>query len=129
MLEKVPKERINIIDFKTSRGAASDFIHRCLKSNANVKWETLKEELSIRFLDVINKQHAFMLLRHIKQKKNEKVQVYAERLLSLAEHAGSVSDMHLVEYFIDGLYSDRVMLKVMRDNPTTMADAICSARQ
>ena len=96
-----------------------------MKSNANVKWETLKEELSIRFLDVINKQ----LLRHIKQKKNEKVQVYAERLLSLAEHAGSVSDMHLVEYFIDGLYSDRVMLKVMRDNPTTMADAICSARQ
>ena len=129
LLEKVPKERLNIIAFKTSRGAASDFILRCLKSNANVKWETLKEELSSRFSDVINKQHAFILLRNIKQRRNEKVQSYTERLLSLAEHAGSISDMHLVEYFIDGLYSDRVTLKVMRDNPTTMADAIRSARQ
>ena len=74
-------------------------------------------------------QHAFMLLRRVKQENNENVQIYAERLFSLDEQAHGVTEIQLVGYFIDGLNSDRLKLKVIRDNPTTMADAIGSARQ
>lgn len=74
-------------------------------------------------------QHAFMLLGRVKQENNENVQIYAERLLSLAEQARGVTEIQLVGFFIDGLNSDRLKLKVMRDNPTTMTDAIGSPRQ
>lgn len=129
LLERVPEEKVKLIAFKASSGAVSDFIHIYLKGDPGVSWDALKTELSQRFADVTDTQHAFMLLRRVKQENNENVQIYAGRLLSLAEQAHGVTEIQLVGFFIDGLNSDRLKLKVMRDNPTTMAEAICSARQ
>jgi hypothetical protein len=62
------------------------------------------------------------------------VQIYAERLLSLAEQAyestqdARVTEGQLIGFFTDGLYSDRMKLKVMRDAPRTLQEAINSAR-
>ncbi|XP_062587952.1 uncharacterized protein LOC134249630 [Saccostrea cucullata] len=134
LLERVPEEKNKLIAFKSSSGAVSDFIHRYLTGDPNVTWDVLKGELSVRFADITDAQHAFMLLRHMKQEKSENVQIYAERLLSLAEQAyegqeaGRVTEGKLVGFFVDGLYSDRLKLKVMRDNPRTMQEAINSAR-
>lgn len=69
-----------------------------------------------------------MLLRRVKQTENENLQIFAERLLSLAKQAQGVIETHLCGIFVDGLYSDRLRLKVMRDNPNTMTAAINSAR-
>lgn len=129
LLERVPEEKVKLIAFKASSGAVSDFIEKYFKGNPGVSWDALKAELSKRFADVTDAQHAFMLLGRVKQENNEHVQIYAERLLSLAEQARGVTELQLVGFFIDGLNLDRLKLKVMRDNPTTMADAIGSARQ
>lgn len=74
-------------------------------------------------------QHAFMLLRRVKQENNEHVQINAEGLLSLAKQAYGITEIQLVPFIIDGLNSDQLKLKAMRDNPTTLAEAIGSARQ
>lgn len=81
---------------------------------------------------VTDSQHAFMLLLKCRQNKDENVQVYAERLLNLAEEAfpegGPSVQRQLVGAFADGLASDRLRLKVMRDNPATVQEAIYTAR-
>ena len=133
-LEGIPVGKIKLIAFKTSSGAVSDFIQRYVTKEPTVKWEDLKGELSIRFDEISDAQHAFMLLRQVKQGKTENVQIYAERLLSLAEQAyegqqeNRVTEGQMIGFFIDGLYSDRLKLKVMRDNPRDMQAAINSAR-
>lgn len=127
-MERVPEEKVKLIAYKASSGAVSDYIHKYFKGNPGVSWDALKTELSQKFADVTDAQHAFMLLRRVKQENNENVQ-NAERLLSLAEKAHGVTEVQLVGFFIDGLNSDRLKLKVMRDDPTTMAEAIGSARQ
>ena len=63
----------------------------------------MKVELSSRFAEVSYSAHALMLSRKVKQRSDENVHIYAERLLSLAEetYAG-----------------------VMRNNPLTLQAAI-----
>lgn len=134
MLEGIPIEKVTYLAFKTSTGAVSDFIERYLKVNPRAEWGALKAELAKRFADISDAQHAFTLLRQVRQERNENVQVYAERLLSLAEQAyegaqdARVTEGQLVGFFTDGLYSDRLKIKVMRDDPKTLQEAINSAR-
>jgi hypothetical protein len=134
MLEGIPMEKVIYLAFKTSTGAVSDFIQRYLKVNPRAEWGALKAELAKRFADISDAQHAFMLLRQVKQERNENVQVYVERLLSLAEQAfedaqdARVTEGQLIGFFTDGLYSDRLKIKVMRDDPKTLQEAINSAR-
>ena len=100
-----------------------------------VTWDTLKRELSVRFAKISDAQHAFMLLRQVKQERHEHVQIYAESSLSIAEQEykgvqdALVTEGQLVGFFIDGRYSDRLKLQVMRDNPPNMQNAINYARE
>ena len=75
-----------------------------------------------------------MLLRMVKQKSDENVQLFAERLLALAEEAfigqtgGTTAiERQLVGFFIDGLAHDYLKMKVMRENPNTLQAAVTSA--
>ena len=77
MLEGIPLEKVVYLAFKTSTGAVSDFIQRYLKVNPRAEWNALKAELAKRFADISDAQHAFTLLRQVKQERNENVQVYA----------------------------------------------------
>ena len=54
---------------------------------ANNTWEQLKEQLAVRFSDVTDRQMALSLLRAVRQKPGENIQLFAERILSLAEDA------------------------------------------
>ena len=73
-----------------------------------------------------------MLLRKVRQKPNENIQVYAERMLALAKDAfiGQMGDSvqtQLVGFFIDGLAHDYTKMKVMRENPANLQAAITVA--
>ena len=62
------------------------------------------------------------MLRKARQTKHETVQVYAERLYTLAHDAfakldKTVVESQLVGFFIDGLYHDYLRMKIMRENP------------
>jgi hypothetical protein len=70
----------------------------------------------------------------MRQYKNENVQIFAERLLALAEIAyrGTDGNLALIErqligFFVSGLYENYLKMKVMRDNPDTLQNAVRSA--
>ena len=95
----------------------------------------MKQDLSSKFAEITDPQHALLLLRKVKQLPKENVHIYAERLLNLAEDAyrntppggeGTVN-LQLVGFFIDGLHSDLVRMKVMRENPATLQAAVAVA--
>ena len=124
-------DRVKMVAYQSSRGAVSDFIKRYLHDNVGNNWGQLKTELTLRFAEISDPQHTFVLLRKIKQKPEENVQLYAERLLSLAKEAftgqkGGMAaiERQLVWFFIDGLAHDNLKMKVMRENPATLQAAV-----
>lgn len=124
--------RTKRVAYQSSRGPVSDFIKRYFEGNAGATWVQLKEELGRRFSEVTDAQHAFMLLRKVRQKLGETVQVYAERLLTLAEDAfdhqqGPPVQRQLIDIFVDGLAADQLKLKVLRENPNTLEAAVTAA--
>ena len=132
LLTRVPNDQVKMVAYQSSKGPVSDFLKRYLEANPQHTWLQVKTELTARFSEVTDPQHALMLLRKVKQRQGENVQVYAERLLNLAEdafvgQAGAAIDQQLVGFFIDGLTYDYMKMKVMRDNPATLQDAITVA--
>ena len=95
---------------------------------------SIKTELTSRFAEILDPQHAFVLLQNAKQRPHENVKIYAERLLSVAEEAftgqnGGVATIErpLVGFFVDGLVHDYLKIRVMRENPATLQTAVASA--
>ena len=76
--------KVKLIAYKTSAGPISDFIQRCITNNPNNTWNQLKAELTMRFAEISDSDQVLIMLREIKQYRDENVQCYAERLLSLA---------------------------------------------
>ena len=122
------------IAYQTFKGAVSDFIHCYITANPNSTWNQLTNELSARFSEIQDSQHAFTLFKQTKLKLHETVQVYAERLFALAQEAfagqqrgvGAV-ESQMVGFFVDGLYLDFLKMKVMHDNPNTFQGAVTTA--
>ncbi|XP_052067052.1 uncharacterized protein LOC127706464 [Mytilus californianus] len=128
------RDRIKEIAFQTCKGACSDYIQRYLRDHRDTTWEQLKKELTSRFGEITDPQHASTLLRQLKQKGDESVQIYAENLLNLANEAYSDLDgnneaieRELVGIFIDGLAHSYLKMKLMRENPATFSLAVKSA--
>ena len=80
----MPDHRKNLVTYQTSNCAISGFIQRYIQANPDNTWQQLKEQLSVRFSDVTDRQMALSLLRSVKQKTDETIQVFAEPILSLA---------------------------------------------
>jgi len=89
--------------------------------------------LTARFAELTDRHIAFAALRKVKQIHDESVQIYAERLLSVAEDAyptpgdQAVVEHQLINIFIDGLCQDYLKFNVLRDDPKTFQDAVSSA--
>ena len=50
-------------------------------------WQELKRQLTLRFAEVTDEQHAFALLQRVRQEKDESVPLFPERLQTLANEA------------------------------------------
>ena len=121
-----------MVAYQSSKGPVSDFLKRYLEVNQQHTWGQVKAELTARFAEVTYSQHALMLLRKVRQRPGETVQVYAERLLALSEdahagQAGDAVDRQLVGFFIDGLTFDYMKMKVMHENLATLQAEITVA--
>ncbi|MCG7884346.1 MAG: hypothetical protein JAY96_22495 [Candidatus Thiodiazotropha endolucinida] len=134
ILTQLGEDQKKLVAYQASKGAVSDFIKRYLQEHPGSSWQQLQEEIILRFSEVTDPQHALMLLRKVRQKDGESVQVYAERLMSLAEDAFGGQGMlnqpiqdQLVGFFTDGLLMDFMKMKVMRDNPRTFQAAVDTA--
>ncbi|CAC5415432.1 unnamed protein product [Mytilus coruscus] len=129
MLTNLEQNDTKLVAYQSSTSSVSDFIHRWLRP-----WLQLKEELSLRFAEVTDSQHAFEILNKLKQKPTENVQVFAERLLTLAEEAfrgqdgtQAIIQSQLINFFINGLSQDTLKMKIMRENPDTLQRAVTIA--
>ena len=124
-LTGIEGDGIKAVAFQSSKGCVSDFIQRRKELPAQREhpdtWPQLKAELSKRFAEVTDSAHALLLLRKIKQRPGEGVQIFAERLLTLAEDAyaglGDNSleavERQLIGFFVDGLTHDYMKLKII----------------
>ena len=120
--------------YQASDAPVSDFIHRWIEQNDRGGWDELKAQLTIRFSEISNLQHAFELLNKIRQRPNENVPIFAERLYTLAEEVFKgqniflpIIQKQLIIFFIDGLNHDYLKMKIMRDNPESYQDAVTVA--
>lgn len=137
LLTQAAQDKIKLFAYQSSRGAVSDYLKRYLTDHDDATWAVVKAELTQRFAEITDPQHAFMLLRNFRQKQSENVQIYAERLLSLVEEAFAgqprgvpAIERQIVGFFIDGLLHDYLKMKVMRENPETLEAAVaCAMRE
>ena len=81
-------DRVKMVAYQSSRGAVFDFIQRYLHDNVGINWGQLKTELTSRFAEISDPQHAFVLLRKTKQKPEENVQ-HRENPATLQAAVGS----------------------------------------
>ena len=132
-------ESKKLIAFRASKGPTSDFTDRFLRERPQATWGEMKQELTVRFSEIVEQQHALTLLRKIKQKPRESIQLFAVRLLTLSEDAfdrdgagvlGQGAEQQLVAYFIDGLWDYHLKAKILREKPATFRAAVtCAANE
>ena len=63
----------------------------------------------------------------MRQKQDESVQVYAERLLRISDEAFvdyAPVEKQLIGYFTDGLRSDKLKMRILRESPPTLQAAV-----
>lgn len=128
--EDIPK-----IAYVTCKGSVGDFIKRYLTeieaSGELPSWNDLKQFLKNRFAEITDSQHALAIMRKMRQNSNESVQIFAERILQVAEDAYTSENLEheiiqkqLVDIFTDGLSFDFLRMKVLRENPKTLENAV-----
>jgi len=134
LLSSMGRDEAKMVAYQASDPPVSDFIHRWLEANEDLGWNELKAQLTARFAEVIDSQHAFELLSKIKQKPGENVPIFAERLYNLAAEVFRdqnvmlpIIQSQLVNFFINGLSLDYLKMKIMRDNPQTFQQAVAVA--
>ena len=126
---------IPMLAYITSKGSVGDYIKRYLDetdaSEEIPSWNDLKESLKNRFAEITDPQHALAVMRKTRQNSNESVQLFAERLLQIAEDAYSndrlkdpLIQQQLVDIFCDGLTFDYLRMKILRENPKDLESAI-----
>lgn len=122
------------VAFMTATGAASDYIFRWKEGTALQTWGDLKETLTKHFGDVAEPDHARALLRGMKQGVDESVSVYSGRMYNIAKdafvdidptnaEAKRLIEQELIEFFVDGLKTDSVKYRIMRQSPSTFDEA------
>ena len=124
-----------LIAFQSSKGPVSDFVDGYLRRQPHATWEDLLGQLKAQFGEIADSQHALTLLRKVKQAAGETVQIFAQRVYSLAEEAFGreidtrTAQQQLVNYFIDGLSSLALKAKLIRENHRNFDAAVTCATE
>ena len=137
LLANLGREEAKMVAYQASDPPVSDFIYRWLQQHEGderMGWAELKGQLTVRFAEITDPQHAFEMLGKIKQKPGENVPIFAERLYNLAEEVFKdenvlqpIIQKQLVNFFINGLSVDYLKMKIMRENPDTYQNAVAIA--
>lgn len=130
-MNETPEDKVKMVAYKTSAGPVSDFIERYITTYPDNTWAELKRELMTRFAEIAVPEQALRMLRNMKQMKDENVQCYAERVLSVATDALMVNpdgmqayELQVIGYFSEGLYYDYMQFKLLREKPKNLQAAI-----
>ena len=128
-LHEVPQNDWRLIAYRTSEGPVSDYLGK--STVAGQSWLEIKQNLRTRFGEIFNPDHAKNQLIRLRQKKGEGIQVFAYRLLDLAEDAYEGSDMTLPDNqanlrmaFINGLIDQKMREKLRLKRDATLGETV-----
>ena len=101
--------------------------------NPDNNWEAMKVQLNFRFADVVDGAQTLSLLKKLRQGL-QNVAIYRERCQSIAEDAfrgitGSLDSVmkQVVNCFIEGLNDDQFKVRLYRDVPVILQEAVTLA--
>jgi len=127
-------QRMRVFAIKTLTGVAGDYLRRLLQQHPQAQWDQIKDAIVARFSDLADQNYALKRLRQIRQNTGESVQVYGERVLSLAEDAYPGQPVNqpalqreMIDIFVSGLADDGIVKKLLRNRPVDVYAAIESA--
>ena len=123
------KKKCIAVAYHRSQGEVCAFIKRYISDHPNSTYEEFRSELAQRFSPPDDKSLAFHRLKGIKQRSNESVTMFGERLLTISREAFepaalSVVEPQLIGFFVDGLIDARVRESVLRAKPDTLRNAL-----
>ena len=84
-LARYGDQRKQLLAYEFSTGIVGDYIRRYIESDGFESWENLKENLTSRFSTLVDKPKAFEMLVNTRQKRDEDIQFYGERLSGLCQ--------------------------------------------
>lgn len=120
--------------FQTATDVAGSFLNRYLTKEPEAPWNKVKEQLGLYFGDMTDSAQAQTMMRKLKQRPNENIQVYAERFLDLAEVAFPDNDIdeplvarQIIDCFVDGLLTDSIAKKIILESPNAFSKAVEAA--
>ena len=129
-------DRLRSLALETLQGSAADFLSRKIKANPAITFNEIKKVMTDQYSDLADTQLALRQLRKMKQRPDENVQNYAERLIALCDDAfpeHDVNDNHiqkqLVETFTDGVRDNGIARKLIRSRPDKLDKAVEIATQ
>ena len=128
---------LKTLAWSRAKGTVSTFLGRLLTEQPEITWPQVKAELEKTFGHVVDQQMAFSLLRNVKQDTGEDIHSYAEKLLQSAKKAykdewnprDPLTSHQMIGLFLDGLSSYELKVKIYKEKPTTLSDAIELAKQ
>ena len=121
---------------ETLQGSTADFLARKIKTNPHITFDEIKKVMTDQYSDLVDAQLALHQLRKTRQRPDENVQNYAERLIVLCDDAypgDNITVDHiqkqLVETFTDGVKDNAIARKLIREKPITLEKALEIATQ
>ena len=99
----------------------------------------LKKLLKDRFGEITNRKQALATLRNLKQKTDESVQMFGERVIQVSEdvyttqrkneNTNDLIEQQLIDIFCKGLTFDYLKMKLIREDPATLDAAVKIAKR
>ena len=125
----IDSEKMCVLATLTLGGLAGTFVSRYMKENPQTQWQTLRAKLRERFSDAADLAYAQEQCRRTRQKKDENIQNFAERLRTAAADAfdnlaSPDTQRTLVEIFQKGVQSDYLSRQIIRKKFTNFEQAV-----
>ena len=130
-INRIDDNATKLIAYQSAGGKCSEFLQRVFQEYPRDSWEEIKEQLIARFGETTDHRQAFFILRNRRQKSDETIQPFSDELFTLSRKAypnlrghEAFIETELIEIFIDGLRSPELQLKLLRESPRTLMDAV-----
>ena len=124
-------EKMKNLALQTLKGAAAEFCARQCRQNPQITWPQLLDLMRARFSDLADQQFAKQKLKKIRQSDGETVQTFAERVQELSEDVYTHAELQnplvqreLRDVFIDGIKTDAIARRLIKERPQTLDAAI-----
>ena len=124
-------DRLRALALETLQGPAADFLQRKISAKPDITWTEIRKIMTDQYSDLADAQLALRQLRKLRQKPDENVQNFSERLIVMTEDAFPGEDIsaehiqkQLTETFIDGVKDNGIARKLLRARPQNLDRAV-----